>query len=225
MEGEFYLTSITPGESAIVVAFITSISTLFVMYFNNKKQDNRWYAEFFLKMKVEALNDFLQKSSVAMKSIEYFCSEKGSFELEKTLNLKEKAPHHQPPKRDYTTVYVTEESKQKFIKLTNEKARLLEEHFWKLDKSYKVIAIYLTKEEKEILEKFIEEMRRYEHYISGNIKTFGNGEDIRLSENFIHYSVTIYKEGFKKIKTYETDVEKVLISHLIPEKVKKLVKR
>ncbi|MHC2834767.1 hypothetical protein [Bacillus sp. F9_6S_D1_P_5] len=217
------MTSITPGESAIVVAFITSISTLIVMYFNNKKQDNRWYAEFFLKMKVEALNDFRQKSAVAMKSMEYFCSEKGNFELLKTLNLKEKDPHHQPPKRDYTTVYITEESKNRFINLTNEKARLLEEDFLELDKSYKVIAIYLIKEEKEILEKFIEEMRRYEHFISGNIKNFGNGEDIRLLENFIHYSATVYKEGYQKLKVYENEADNVLFKHLLPGKVKGLV--
>ncbi|AZJ20709.1 hypothetical protein CT694_13895 [Bacillus wiedmannii bv. thuringiensis] len=217
------MTSITPGEAAIVVAFITSISTLIVMYFNNKKQDNRWYAEFFLKMKVEALNDFRQKSAVAMKSMEYFCSEKGNFELVQTLNLKEKDPHHQPPKRDYTTVYVTEESKHRVIKLANEKARLLEEDFLELDKSYKVIAIYLIKEEREILEKFIEEMRRYEHFISGNIKTFGNGEDIRLLGNFIHYSSTVYKEGYQKLRAYENEADNVLIKHLLPGKVKRLV--
>ncbi|PHA10385.1 hypothetical protein COE65_14435 [Bacillus sp. AFS051223] len=215
--------AIITGGSAIIVALITGSITLRMTLVNNKRQDDRWRADFFLKMKFEALADFRQKSAIAMKSMEYFCSEKGNFELLKTLNLKEKDPYHQPPKRDYTTVYVTEESKQKFIKLTNEKARILEGDFLELDKSYKVITIYLTKEEKEISEKFIEEMRRYEHFISGNIKNYGNGEDIHLLENFIHYSATVYKEGYQKLRVYENEADNVLIKHLFPEKVRRLV--
>ncbi|PEM95199.1 hypothetical protein CN639_01260 [Bacillus toyonensis] len=218
------MTNITPGEASIVVAFLSSITAFVVMYFNNKKQQDRWYAEFFIKTKIEALNDFRVKSTTAVKNIEYFCSEKGRFELIKTLNLKEKDPNHQPPKQDYTLGYVTEDSRDNFIQLTTEKAKLLEESFLNLSKAYEIINVYFSVEEQVVLEKFIQTMKRYEHLISGNIKKFKSGNDIRLLEMFIHYSSTIYTNGYTEIKECETDVGEILVKQLCPDKVKKFEK-
>ena len=78
------------GLSAIIVALITGIITLRITWVNNKRQDDRWRADFFLKIKFEAVNDFITKLNTTIKNLEYFCSEKGHYNMQVTLDLREK---------------------------------------------------------------------------------------------------------------------------------------
>ncbi|WP_439022622.1 hypothetical protein [Bacillus thuringiensis] len=55
------------GGSAILVALITGFITLRITWVNNKRQDDRWRADFFLKIKFEAVNDFITKLNATIK--------------------------------------------------------------------------------------------------------------------------------------------------------------
>ncbi|MFD3445588.1 hypothetical protein ACFDTO_13405 [Microbacteriaceae bacterium 4G12] len=215
------IVAIITGGCAIIVACLTSFFTYKIMLANNKKQDDRWYAEFFLKIKLESLSDFRLKLAAAVKSIEYFCSENGRFELVKVLGLTERDPHHEPPKKEYTDAFVTNDSKQNYIELAKEKSKLMEEKFLALKESYGVISIYLSEEEQHLLNEFVGIFESYEHQISGSIKTFKIFSDVSMLARII-FAYAYFDEAYQTIKAYEIKAEKLLIKHLYPDKVKQL---
>ncbi|OUB90936.1 hypothetical protein [Bacillus wiedmannii] len=210
------------GGSAILVALITGFITLRITWINNKRQDDRWRADFFLKIKFEAVNDFITKLNATMKSLEYFCSEKGYSNMCMTLDLREKDPFHQPPKKDYEKDYVTIESVNQFIQLTKEKSAFLEESFSDLDKSYGLIKIYFSSEEYEVFAKIMGEIQRYDHYISGSVKRFKDMRDMEMFEIFLHNCSTIYRKDFEKIKSLQEALEIILAEELYSNKVKQM---
>ncbi|PIE91835.1 hypothetical protein CO726_29875 [Bacillus fungorum] len=208
------------GVSAIFVALITGAITLRITWVNNKRQDDRWRADFFLKIKFEAVNDFITKLNTALKNLEYFCSEKGHYNMQVTLDLREKDPNHLPPKKDYEKDYVTIESVNQFIQLTKEKSGILEESFSDLDKSYGLIKIYFSSEEYEVFAKIMGEIRRYDHYISGNVRRFKGMQDIDLFKIFLHNCATLYKKDFERIISLQEELEIILAGELYSNKVK-----
>lgn len=212
------------GVSAILVALITGAITLRITWVNNKKQDDRWRADFFLKIKFEAVNDFITKLNTTLKNLEYFCSEKGHYNMQVTLDLREKDPNHLPPKKDYKTDYVTIESINEFIQLTKEKSEVLEESFSDLDKSYGLIKIYFNTEEYKVFADIMDRIRQYDHLISGNVRNFKGEKDINLFIHFLHYCSSIYKEGFEDIQKLQNDLEVILAKELYSNKVKQMEK-
>ncbi|PRT19791.1 hypothetical protein [Bacillus wiedmannii] len=223
MQTSFWPAVIT-GGAAIIVAFISGYITLRITWINNKRQDDRWRADFFLKIKFEAVNDFITKLNTTIKNLEYFCSEKGHYNMQVTLDLREKDPNHLPPKKDYKRDHVTIESVNQFIQLTKEKSEFLEESFSDLDKSYGLIKIYFSSEEYEVFAKIMGEIRRYDHYISGNVRRFKGMQDIDLFETFLHYCSTIYRKDFEKIKSLQEELEIILAKELYSNKVKQMEK-
>ncbi|SCN41591.1 hypothetical protein [Bacillus wiedmannii] len=223
MQTSFWPAIIT-GGAAIIVAFISGYITLKITWINNKRQDDRWRADFFLKIKFEAVNDFITKLNITLKNLEYFCSEKGHYNMQVTLNLREKDPNHLPSKKDYKTDYVTIESVNQFIQLTKEKNEVLEESFSDLDKSYGLIKIYFNAEEYKVFADIMDRIRKYEHLISGNIKNFKGEKDINLFKQFLHYCSSIYKEGFEDIQKLQNDLEVILAKELYSNKVKQMEK-
>lgn len=212
------------GGAAIIVALITGFITLRMTWVNNKREDDRWRADFFLKIKFEAVNDFITKLNTALKNLEYFCSEKGHYNMQVTLDLREEDPNHLPPKKDYKTDHVTNESVNQFIQLTKEKSEVLEESVSDLDKSYGLIKIYFNAEEYKVFADIMERILKYEHLISGNIKNFKGEKDINLFKHFLHYCSSIYKEGFEDIQKLQNDLEVILAKELYSNKVKQMEK-
>ncbi|MFK4432194.1 hypothetical protein COM08_11990 [Bacillus wiedmannii] len=212
------------GVSAIFVALITGAITLRITWVNNKRQDDRWRADFFLKIKFEAVNDFITKLNTTIKNLEYFCSEKGHYNMQVTLDLRENDPNHLPPKKDYKTDYVTIESANQFIQLTKEKSEVLEESVSDLDKSYGLIKIYFNAEEYKVFADIMDRIRGYEHLISGNVKNFKSEKEINLFKQFLHYCSSIYKDGFEDIQKLQNDLEVILAKELYSNKVKQMEK-
>ncbi len=212
------------GVAAIIVALITGSITLWITWVNNKRQDDRWRADFFLKIKFEAVNDFITKLNATMKSLEYFCSEKGHYNMRVTLDLRERNPYHEPPQKDYIIDHVTIDTANEFIQLAKEKSAGLEENFSDLDKAYGLIKIYFNSEEYKVFADIMDRIRKYEHLISGNVKNFKSIKDIKLFKQFLHYCTSIYKEGFEDIQKLQNDLEVILAKELYSNKVKQMEK-
>ncbi|UYX52370.1 hypothetical protein M3Y14_28840 [Bacillus thuringiensis] len=207
-------------EPPIWAALITGIVAITVAFIANKKQDNRWYAECILKMKLDALNDFHMKLIESVESINYFLKEDGRLELQRTLGLTERDPHHSPPKRDYTFVNVTDENVKNYINLTKEKAIVMDEKLLMLKQSYILASIYFSDEENVVLKECLRITQHYEEILSGNIKGFSLDTDVGLLAGIIT-ARSFWDGAYKAINTNQEEAKTIVAKHLYPKRAKK----